>query len=54
MALIGTAVPRNSAFEQNDQHTHALLARLQALSEQTMAGGGKAATEKHRKKGKLT
>lgn len=54
MALIGTPLQRNAAFERNEQHTRGLLSRMQSRGEQIRLGGGKAAAEKHRKKGKLT
>ncbi len=54
MALIGTAIQRTPAFERNQQHTGALLARLQTRVELVRLGGGKAALEKLRKKGKMT
>jgi 3-methylcrotonyl-CoA carboxylase beta subunit len=54
MALIGSAVTKNAAYERNEQHTRSLLARLHARAESVRLGGGKAAIEKHRKKGKLT
>jgi 3-methylcrotonyl-CoA carboxylase beta subunit len=53
MALIGTAVQKNAAFERNVQHTEDLLARLYARSTSVQAGGGTAAMERHRGKGKL-
>jgi 3-methylcrotonyl-CoA carboxylase beta subunit len=54
MALIGSAVQRNAAFERNEEHSRNLLSRLQARAETVRLGGGISAMEKHRKKGKLT
>jgi acetyl-CoA carboxylase carboxyltransferase component len=54
MALIGSEIPRSAAYAKNEENLRMLLDRLRTRGETVMAGGGKAAMEKHRKSGKMT
>jgi 3-methylcrotonyl-CoA carboxylase beta subunit len=53
MARIGSSLKGDAAAHKNAEHQRALLAALAARGDLTKLGGGKAAIEKHRKKGKL-
>lgn len=54
MALIGSAVQNNPTFQKNEEASRNLLEQVRTIGEKIKLGGGAAATEKHRKKGKLT
>ena len=54
MALIGSEVQRSAAHARNEEHMQSLLSRLRSREESVRQGGGKAATEEHRKRGKMT
>ena len=53
MALIGGEVKKDAAFCRNEEHFLGLLKSLRTKGELVKLGGGKAAIEKHRKRGKL-
>ncbi len=54
MALIGSAVQKNQAFQKNEAASSVLLEQVRAIGEKIKLGGGASAIEKHRTKGKLT
>jgi len=53
MAIIGTKLQSSEALRNNQTGMDALLKRVQKEADSVRAGGGPAAMEKHRKKGKL-
>lgn len=53
MALIGGEVKKDAAFRRNEEYFLGLLKSLRTKGELVKLGGGKAAIEKHRKRGKL-
>lgn len=53
MALIGTEIKRNEAFQRNDEAFKRLLIELRERANEIKAGGGKEGMERHRKRGKL-
>lgn len=53
MARIGSEIKKDSTFKVNEEHVVSLLKKLQAQESVVKLGGGKEATEKHRKKGKM-
>ncbi len=53
MSLIGSEIKMDEAFRKNEEHFLGLLKSLRAKGELVKLGGGKEATEKHRKRGKL-
>jgi acetyl-CoA carboxylase carboxyltransferase component len=53
MALIGSEIKNDNVFKANEESLLALLKRLRTTAETVKLGGGSAAIEKHRQKGKL-
>ena len=53
MSFIGKEIRPDAAFQKHRQHQRALLDSIRAKSEIVKLGGGKEASERHRKKGKL-
>jgi acetyl-CoA carboxylase carboxyltransferase component len=53
MAIIGTKLQSGEVVRNNQSAMDAMLKRLKKETEEVRAGGGPAAMEKHRKKGKL-
>lgn len=53
MALIGSEVKKDDAFRKNEEYLLGMLNGLKAKAEVVKSGGGKGATEKHRKRGKM-
>ena len=53
MAQIGREIRFDAAFQKHRQHQVALLDSIRAKSEIVKLGGGKDASERHKKKGKL-
>ncbi len=54
MSLIGSEIQNNPSFAKNEDNYKSLLKLLHARGEAIKLGGGKEATEKHHKRGKLT
>lgn len=53
MASIGSEIQKDPTFRKNEKNVLTLLEELRKLEETVKLGGGRAAIEKHRKKGKL-
>lgn len=53
MARLGSELQHDSVFQRNEEHTRSLLKGLEQKAEQVRLGGGAAAMERHKKKGKM-
>ncbi|MEX1274496.1 MAG: carboxyl transferase domain-containing protein [Bacteroidota bacterium] len=53
MALLGSEIKRDSGYSKNEEHTRSLLRALSRQTDLVKLGGGAAAIERHRKKGKM-
>ena len=53
MARIGKTIQHNGQFKENEASLASLMQRFAGVGEIVKLGGGKAAAEKQRKKGKL-
>ncbi|MDH5332591.1 MAG: methylcrotonoyl-CoA carboxylase, partial [Thermoleophilia bacterium] len=54
MAVLGTQVARDDAFERRRAHMESLVAELRERTALVARGGGEKALERHRSRGKLT
>lgn len=53
MAHLGSEIKRDSGYSKNEEHTRSLLRALSKQTDLVKLGGGAAAIERHRKKGKM-
>jgi acetyl-CoA carboxylase carboxyltransferase component len=53
MTLLGSEIKRDSGYSKNEEHTRSLLRALSRQTDLVKLGGGAAAIERHRKKGKM-
>ncbi|HUI64306.1 MAG TPA: carboxyl transferase domain-containing protein [Bacteroidota bacterium] len=53
MSIIGSEIPKAASVAKNQEHLLSLMRVLKTRAETVKAGGGKSATEEHRKKGKM-